>query len=528
MKSMTDGQYLKVGTLVKEKRRASVQDPNDIFNQILGATENLKNCIKNQKEKAESKMVSKANPSMEVEDWDNEIAEIHKYVEHKKDVLRSECYYWTKNGKIKGMLTIKDGIIVFDPLRCEENNKYDWLSKYNWFIDLKDLCDAQIIKLPNESAMYITNEKDRQWYIYDYYLQLSLSTVDGETFERLLAITDNQEIRRLTKSRSAKAGDLEFDEALDNLGERKGSDQNAGERCRLKHDLDNKIFHQLSKDPAIAVTFFRFSHRDKNNNPLTNKQQESIVDNIYQNLFYLAETMKPHRFSSTKVPFFDELVPGTLKKEKESKSTKPASRDEDSITEDKQEMLKLPSKAVSLSVPTFTPFKKGEESQIISETQAIMISRLLPSIIRMREWERLFATDTDGISLNTFYKNMYDHTATIMIIQDSNGYKFGCFASWDWETKKHFYGTGESFLFTFHNSEEDLKYFKWTGKNDNIQYSDRDSLAMGGDRGKHALYIRNHFYSGSSHRWSTFDNDILSSEEDYEIAKFEVWGFDWY
>lgn len=354
-----------------------------------------------------------------------------------------------------------------------------------------------------------------------------MSTVDGETFERLLAITDNQEIKRLTKSKSAKAGDLEFDEGLDSLGERKASDQNAGDRCRLKHDQENKMFNQLSKEPAIAVSFFRFSHRDKNQNPLTNRQQESIVDNIYQNLFYLAETMKPHEFSSTKVPFFDELTPGALQnKQKNSKFTKPASKDEDSISEEKQEKLKLPSKTFSMSVPSFTPFRKGEGSQIISETQAIMISRLLPAIIRMREWDRLFATDTDGISLNTFYKNMYDHTATIMIIQDSNNYKFGCFASSDWEGKKYFYGTGESFLFTFHNTEEDLKYYKWTGNNDNIQYSDRDSLAMGGDRGKHALYVRNHFYSGSSHRCSTFENEVLSSEEDFEIVKFEVWGFD--
>lgn len=125
MRSMGDSQYLKVGTLVKEKRRASVQNPDDIFNQIMGATENLKNCIKNQKEKAESTMVAQSAPSMEIEEWDNEIAEIHKYVEHKKDVLRSECYYCTKNGKIKGMLTIKDGIIVFDPLRCDENDKYE-------------------------------------------------------------------------------------------------------------------------------------------------------------------------------------------------------------------------------------------------------------------------------------------------------------------------------------------------------------------------------------------------------------------
>jgi hypothetical protein len=42
-------------------------------------------------------------------------------------------------GKSKGMLTIKDGIIAFDPLKCYENDKIDDLSKFHCFIDLKDI-----------------------------------------------------------------------------------------------------------------------------------------------------------------------------------------------------------------------------------------------------------------------------------------------------------------------------------------------------------------------------------------------------
>ena len=90
-----------------------------------------------------------------------------------------------------------------------------------------------------------------------------------------------------------------------------------------------------------------------------------------------------------------------------------------------EENYKMNPKLLSLSIPTFCPFHKGEESKIISETQAIMIGRLLPPIIRMREWERLFSLDVDGVSLKTFYSNVHSHTATILVIQDSNGWKFG-------------------------------------------------------------------------------------------------------
>ena len=89
------------------------------------------------------------------------------------------------------------------------------------------------------------------------------------------------------------------------VSERKASEnQTAYEKLRLD---DDNIFHKQSRKPAIALAFFRFSHRDMKQKPLTNKQQEAIVDNIYQNIFCTAERMKAHKYSSTKVPFYDEL-----------------------------------------------------------------------------------------------------------------------------------------------------------------------------------------------------------------------------
>jgi len=81
---------------------------------------------------------------------------------------------------------------------------------------------------------------------------------------------------------------------------------------------------------------------------------------------------------------------------------------------------------------------------------------------------------------------------------------------------KHFYGTGESFLFTFNNSEEDVKFFKWTSANDHIQYSDESSIGVGGADGKFALHLRNNFLNGMSHSCKTFDNEVLASEEHFQ------------
>lgn len=82
---------------------------------------------------------------------------------------------------------------------------------------------------------------------------------------------------------------------------------NQTKKSNIMNEHDDNVFHKQSQKPAIAIVFFRFSHRDKEDKYLTNKQQEAIVDNIYQNIFYMAEHMEPHLNSSTKVPYYDAI-----------------------------------------------------------------------------------------------------------------------------------------------------------------------------------------------------------------------------
>lgn len=44
--------------------------------------------------------------------------------ESESQVMKSEAYYCTKHGRVKGILTIADTYIMYDPLYCEENNKF--------------------------------------------------------------------------------------------------------------------------------------------------------------------------------------------------------------------------------------------------------------------------------------------------------------------------------------------------------------------------------------------------------------------
>ncbi len=61
----------------------------------------------------------------------------------------------------------------------------------------------------------------------------------------------------------------------------------------------------------------------------------------------------------------------------------------------------------------------------------------------------VFGINSDGVSLHTFYATTRRFNPTILLVKDTRGGVFGGFATEEWRAGKHFYGTGESFLFRF-------------------------------------------------------------------------------
>ena len=157
------------------------------------------------------------------------------------------------------------------------------------------------------------------------------------------------------------------------------------------------------------ITYLRFSHRDKNNVPLTNIQQSAIVNDIYEHVqYFISQINKEVRRESVDT---EESIKNTVRAF--DKIHDKILKAEEGKVESKQ-LEEMASKLMTMPIATFQPFKENEKSEILSETQAIMIGRLLPTIIRMKEWDRLFSVNIDGISMTTFYKNLEDHTATIL------------------------------------------------------------------------------------------------------------------
>lgn len=306
------------------------------------------------------------------------------------------------------------------------------------------------------------------------------------------------------------------------------------------------------KKRAIATVFFRFSHRDKDGHTIKNQQQSTICELIKSDIMSKQNQMYDERqyfvstnedgeeedksdlndnlnyHSTTYIPYYDR-IPLTNDDELDKEydflvnddtnegdsllisSMSPKTPEKDNL------FLEAPSVNLpkSESFSRFTPIVAGD-SKIMSSIQIMFVARMLPPLFRMREWQKIYSVDTDGVSLQTFYKNAKNNSNCVLFIEDEMHYKFGCYTTAEWAVHKHFYGTGESFLFTFRDTEEDIECYKWAGYNDHIQFSDEKSIAIGGADGKFALYLRNNFSDGVSNKCRTFDNEILSHKEDFE------------
>ncbi len=121
----------------------------------------------------------------------------------------------------------------------------------------------------------------------------------------------------------------------------------------------------------------------------------------------------------------------------------------------------------------------GRKSEILTADMLMQLGSKVSPLMRLREWEVIFGINTDGVSLHTFYNNTRKYNPTIILVKDTHGRVFGGFASEQWHQSKHFYGTGESFLFSFRKSGT-LDVFRWTAANDMIMLSDMERLALGG------------------------------------------------
>ncbi|XP_063041621.1 oxidation resistance protein 1b isoform X2 [Engraulis encrasicolus] len=166
----------------------------------------------------------------------------------------------------------------------------------------------------------------------------------------------------------------------------------------------------------------------------------------------------------------------------------------------------------------------SEPSDLLQTDQIEKLSKNLPPRTIGYPWSLAFSTSKHGMSIKTLYRIMQGlDSPVLLVVKDNDGQVFGALASEPFKVSEGFYGTGETFLFTFC---PDFEVFKWTGDNMFFMKGDMDSLAFGGGSGEFGLWLDGDLYRGRTHSCKTFGNPTLSKSEDFVVQDIEIWAFE--
>ncbi|KAH7942298.1 hypothetical protein HPB49_022679 [Dermacentor silvarum] len=156
----------------------------------------------------------------------------------------------------------------------------------------------------------------------------------------------------------------------------------------------------------------------------------------------------------------------------------------------------------------------------------------LPARITMLQPEVVYSTNTHGSSLTSLFAHTDTREPTVLAVLTTRGDRFGAYCSAQWSERKQraYFGTGETFLFTF---VPEPRRFAWVGA-DSAQDVPHSStlflsanqyvIQIGGGNGV-GLYIDGSLENGRTEHCDTFDNSPLAATNDFVVQIIEVVAF---
>ncbi|CAG0885016.1 unnamed protein product, partial [Darwinula stevensoni] len=172
----------------------------------------------------------------------------------------------------------------------------------------------------------------------------------------------------------------------------------------------------------------------------------------------------------------------------------------------------------------FIPDMIGD-SEIMDLKRRKHLIRVIPARCQGYPWRLVYSTSRDGFSLSNLYRKMEGADSSILLVIEDTGLNvFGALLSDPLVVADHFYGTGESFLYTF--AADNFQIFKWSGDNDFFIRCHPDSIAVGAGDGHFGLLLDEDLNNGRTESCLTFANDPLSPNKDFVIKTLECWSFD--
>ncbi|GMF25587.1 unnamed protein product [Phytophthora fragariaefolia] len=170
--------------------------------------------------------------------------------------------------------------------------------------------------------------------------------------------------------------------------------------------------------------------------------------------------------------------------------------------------------------------KLMDPSSILTLEQIAYIDHSLPITSQLCRWFQIYSIEANGSSLETLLILAKKQSPTLLVVKDAEGNVFGGFASDEWHRAFHYYGTGESFLFTFANSSTAGGFMKyqWSRKNSYFMLCSDESLIMGGG-GNFGLFLDSDLSRGTSGACETYNSPPLTTSQEFSCVHVELWGF---
>ncbi|XP_068628973.1 nuclear receptor coactivator 7 isoform X3 [Battus philenor] len=210
----------------------------------------------------------------------------------------------------------------------------------------------------------------------------------------------------------------------------------------------------------------------------------------------------------------------------------------------------------------FSPPDLIGTSEIFTMEHREKLCGVLPARAQGYMWSLAFSTSQHGFSLASMYRKMQRvDSPVLLVIQDTDNNVFGALTSCALRPSEHFYGTGESLLFSFQRVKEDprrqshpaleeikdkdikeeekkdekedeaapvktkFKYWGWTGDNMYFIRGSNDNISIGAGDGKFGIWLDGDLYLGRTQRCTTYGNEPLTTREDFIVKIMECWTF---
>jgi len=90
-----------------------------------------------------------------------------------------------------------------------------------------------------------------------------------------------------------------------------------------------------------------------------------------------------------------------------------------------------------------------EKSDIFTPHTMRYIRCIIPSVHQYKKWDLVFSIFKDGVSFNSLYYKCRQYAEFVILIEDMNNNIFGFYTADQLKECKEFYGTGETFIFSF-------------------------------------------------------------------------------